>query len=101
MRKFLATLAMMCAANGAAMAQSSAGAPIMPSTDAAAPDPFAWLEDIHGARALDWVKTENARTARRLGGDPRYEVFRREELAILTDKDRIPEPRFLGEAIDN
>jgi prolyl oligopeptidase len=105
MRKFLAVLAMMSAASGAAMAQSSAqpstGAPTMPSIEVGAPDPFAWLEDIHGERALAWVKTENARSAQRLEGDPRYETFRREELAILTAKDRIPEPGFLGETIDN
>jgi prolyl oligopeptidase len=101
MRKFLAALAMTCVAGGAAMAQSGAESPTMPSIDATAPDPFAWLEDIHGARALAWVKTENARSAQRLEGDPRYETFRREELAILTAKDRIPEPGFLGESIDN
>ena len=29
-------------------------------------DAFLWLEDVHGAKALEWVKVENARTAQRL-----------------------------------
>ena len=57
MRMFLAAVLLTLAAGGAAVGQT----PALPSTDPAAVDPFAWLEDIHGARALDWVKTENAR----------------------------------------
>ena len=30
-------------------------------------DPFLWLEDIHGDRALAWVRAENERT---LGRSP-------------------------------
>jgi prolyl oligopeptidase len=59
------------------------------------------LEDIHGARALAWVDAENARTARRLEADPRYETFHRQALAIFTAKDRIPYPDFLGEDLSN
>ena len=64
-------------------------------------DPFAWLEDIHGARALAWVAQQNAKTATALEGDPRYEVFRREALAIFTARDRIPMPEFRADGIDN
>jgi prolyl oligopeptidase len=64
-------------------------------------DPFRWLEDIHGARALAWVAQQNARTAAVLETDPRYELFRREALAIFTAKDRIPYPGFLADGIDN
>ena len=31
---------------------------------AASADPFLWLEDVNGAKAMDWVKAENAKTAR-------------------------------------
>ncbi len=64
-------------------------------------DPFRWLEDIHGARALAWVAQQNTRTAAVLETDPRYELFRREALAIFTAKDRIPYPGFLGDGVDN
>ena len=63
--------------------------PTLPSAEAGAPDPFAWLEDIHGARATAWVETQNARTAKVLETDPRYETFRREALKIFTAEDRI------------
>ena len=77
----------------AARAQST------PKTEAG--DPFAWLEDIHGARALDWVKGQNAKTALRLEGDKRFEPYRQQALAIFTAKDRIPYPRFRGAGLDN
>ncbi len=64
-------------------------------------DPFRWLEEIHGARALAWVAQQNARTAAVLETDPRYELFRREALAIFTAKDRIPYPGFLADGVDN
>ena len=64
-------------------------------------DPFGWLEDIHGARALAWVAQQNARTATALERDPRYETFRREALAIFTAQDRIPMPEFRAAGIDN
>ena len=64
-------------------------------------DPFSWLENIHDARALDWVAGQNARTAGRLEADPRYETFRKQALAIFTAKDRIPYPGFLGDGLDN
>jgi prolyl oligopeptidase len=64
-------------------------------------DPFGWLEDIHGARALAWVAQQNVRTAAVLETDPHYELFRREALAIFTAKDRIPYPGFLADGVDN
>ncbi len=73
----------------------------LPSAAPGVPDPFAWLEDIHAPRSMDWVAAENARTAGRLEADPRYETYRKEALALLTAEDRIPWPDFLGERIEN
>jgi prolyl oligopeptidase len=78
-----------------------ASPPRLPTAVADAPDPFGWLEDIHGQRATGWVAQQNARTAKVLEDDPRYETFRREALAIFTAEDRIPMPGFLGDQIDN
>jgi prolyl oligopeptidase len=80
---------------GSAIAQSP------PSAAPSAPDPFAWLEEIHGARAMAWVEAQNKKTAARLESDPRYEIFRRQALALFTATDRIPRPGFLGQAVDN
>lgn len=94
----LTLAALFCAAALPAFAQTGVQ---LPSTDPNAPDPFAWLEDIHSPKALEWVNNENQRTAARLETDPRYETFRKQALAIFTSKARIPNPGFLGDQIDN
>ena len=65
------------------------------------PDPFQWLEDIDAPRAMAWVEGQNIKSAKRLEGDPRYETFRKQALAIFTAKDRIATPRFRAGGIDN
>ena len=55
-------------------------------------DPYIWLEDKDGAKALAWVEAENARTLPRLESDPRYAAFYAEALAIASATDRIPMP---------
>jgi prolyl oligopeptidase len=74
---------------------------VLANSATAAPDPFAWLEDIHSPRALAWVEQQNARTAARLESDPRYAVYHNQALALLTAEDRIPQPTFLGDDIGN
>ncbi len=64
-------------------------------------DPLVWLEDIHGAKALDWMKGQNARTAARLEADFRFKPYRQAALALFTAKDRIPYPEFRSGGLDN
>src|SRR5438270_625890 len=64
-------------------------------------DPFLWLEDIDGPRALAWVRAENARSLALLERDPRYPVLLAEARAIITAADRIPYPSFLGDDLVN
>src|SRR5262249_28790639 len=64
-------------------------------------DPFLWLEDIEGAKALAWVREQNARTLALLERDPRYLRMLTEARAIITAPDRIPYPSFLGERLVN
>ena len=72
-----------------------------PTPSQASDDPFAWLEQAHGPRALAWVKDQNGRTAKVLEADPRFDRFRQEALAIFTATDRIPMPSFRGDGVDN
>ena len=67
----------------------------------AAEDPFLWLEQVDGAKAMEWVRAENAKTAAVLEKDPRYTRFFKEALAIAEAKDRIPEPSIIGGKILN
>ncbi len=71
------------------------------ASGAGAADPFAWLEDVRGEKALDWAKGQNARTALRLEGDKRFEPYRQQALAIFTAKDRIPYPQFRASGLEN
>ncbi len=53
-------------------------------------DPYLWLEDVTGARALDWVKGQNALSTRELQASPRFEPLRRRLLSIYDSKEKIP-----------
>ncbi|KQW65944.1 prolyl oligopeptidase [Phenylobacterium sp. Root77] len=66
-----------------------------------AADPFIWLEDIDSPKAMAWVEAQNARTAKRLEGDARYQTFLTEGRAIFTATDRIPKPDFRAGGVDN
>jgi prolyl oligopeptidase len=70
-------------------AQAQAAAQTAP---AEAADPFLWLEDVEGTRALDWVRAQNARSLAQLEADPRYPELKAEALAIVNATDRIPMP---------
>ncbi len=64
-------------------------------------DPFLWLEDVHGDKAMAWVKEQNARTTKVLEARPEYEPISKRTLEILDSKEKIPTPNLLGEAIYN
>ncbi|HWH17861.1 MAG TPA: prolyl oligopeptidase family serine peptidase [Allosphingosinicella sp.] len=56
-------------------------------------DPFTWLEEIEGEKALGWARAENDKTFAVLQKDPRYATFEAQALQILQAQDRIP---FVG-----
>jgi prolyl oligopeptidase len=60
-------------------------------------DPYVWMEEIEGARALDWARAENARSLPQLQNDPRYAGLYADALKIATAKDRIPSVYFAGD----
>jgi prolyl oligopeptidase len=53
-------------------------------------DPFLWLEEVEGKRALAWVQQQNARSLHQLTGDARYPQAYSQALSILEDRSRIP-----------
>jgi len=75
-------LAGLLALTGAAEAQDAPAPP--------ADDPFTWLEEIQGERALAWARNENTRTLGELQGDARYQANYDRALEILQARDRIP-----------
>ena len=54
-------------------------------------DPYRWLEDIDGARSLDWVRQQNEVTAKKLKAGPDYGALYRDALAVLDSASRIPD----------
>ncbi|HEX4370660.1 MAG TPA: prolyl oligopeptidase family serine peptidase [Rhizomicrobium sp.] len=59
-------------------------------TNPAMTDPYAWLEDIHGAKPLAWVKDQNRKSLAVLKADPRYQKNYSSVLDVLDAPDRIP-----------
>jgi prolyl oligopeptidase len=79
---------------------TGAGAPPAPA-DMSADDPYVWLEDWTGPRAMQWVDAENKLSVAALQGDRRYAGYYRDALAIAAAKDRIPAPAMIGGRIYN
>lgn len=87
-RASLAALALSCSFTAVASAQEA--------------DPYLWLEDIEGEKALDWVKRENAATDKLIVGHPRFEADRQRARAILDDDRQIAMPgEVMGDMITN
>jgi prolyl oligopeptidase len=64
-----------------------------PATDTASmtsDDPYLWLEEVEGERALNWVREQNARSLAVLEGDPRYAQLHADAIALANTRDRLP-----------
>ncbi|HEX7121283.1 MAG TPA: hypothetical protein VF178_02855, partial [Gemmatimonadaceae bacterium] len=64
-------------------------------------DPFLWLEEVDGTRAMEWVKAKNAATLEQLGSSPLYQQIFDRTKALLDSRDRIAYPTILGDRIYN
>jgi prolyl oligopeptidase len=51
---------------------------------------YRWLEDVTGARALEWARERNVETVAELAGGSRFEALRAEIREVLDSTDRIP-----------
>jgi prolyl oligopeptidase len=67
-----------------------AGASMSTSTNDTNADPYLWLEDVTGERALAWVRQQNALSTNELTTRPDFEPARQRLLTILDSKERIP-----------
>lgn len=92
LRPTLLSLCLLAAAAPAAFAQSGG------TSDT---DPYTWLEDKDGARAMEWVAAQNAKTLPRLEGDPRYRTYQEQAYTIAAARDRIPYPTLANGRVLN
>jgi len=60
-------------------------------------DPYVYMEQAEGAKALDFARAENARSLPQLQNDPRYAGLYADALKIVTAKDRIPGVQIAGD----
>jgi prolyl oligopeptidase len=66
-----------------------------------ATDPFLWLEDVDGAKALAWVNTQNAATVADLKKYPAFQEINTKNYEIYNSKERIASPSIRGRYIYN
>lgn len=66
-----------------------------------APDPYLWLEEVEGERALRWVEQRNTSTLAELQASPHYRPIFERTRQILDSRDRIAYPSILGDRLYN
>ncbi|AAK25650.1 prolyl oligopeptidase family protein [Caulobacter vibrioides CB15] len=91
------TLTPAIAADTAKPAGKPAAEARTPLSELGKDDPYLWMEEIEGTRAMDWAKAQNARSLPVLQGDARYADLESKALAILNAKDRVPGVSFAGD----
>lgn len=72
-----------------AMAASAAAILAVPAAAKDAADPYLWLEDVEGDKALDWVRARNAQSQPVLEADPRFAPMLAEAKEILNSTARV------------
>ncbi len=96
-----AALASLFLAGCGGSAPEPAAAPAEPAKTeetrvAAAEDPYLWLEDVEGEKALDWVRAQNAASKDSLESPEGFAQLRDDLRAILDSNDKIPFVREMG-----
>ena len=96
-----AALASLVLAGCGGSAHEPAVTPAEPATTeetrvTAAEDPYLWLEDVEGEKALDWVRTQNAASKDSLESLEGFAQLRDDLRAILDSNDKIPFVREMG-----
>ncbi len=59
-------------------------------------DPYLWLEEVQGERALAWVRARNAESEARLRADPGFDTLRARLREVLDSRGQIPYVSRLG-----
>ena len=75
--------------------------PAVAETAPAATDPYLWLEDVTGDKALGWAREQNARTDAELASAPGFDRLKADILAILDSDAKIPAVEKIGDSYYN
>ncbi len=71
-------------------AAADAPAEATAATEDASTDPYLWLEDVEGAKSLEWAKARNAEAKAKLADDNAFRKLEGDLLAILDSDAKIP-----------
>jgi len=64
-------------------------------------DPFLWLEEVEGAKALAWAKAQGEKTTADLEKVKAYKPIYERTLQIMDSQERIPAPSLSGDMVYN
>lgn len=64
-------------------------------------DPFLWLENVDGAKSLEWVKAHNETTVNELRKNPAFDDIYNTAYEVLNSRGKIAYPSFTGKYIYN
>lgn len=64
-------------------------------------DPYAWLEEVDGDRAMAWVRERNAETLAGPAATPAFAATRDAIREVLDSPDKIPEAAVVGDRLYN
>jgi prolyl oligopeptidase len=64
-------------------------------------DPYAWLEEVEGSKALAWAKEQNRKTTAELESVKQFKPIYERTRQILDSQDRIPSPELHGDMVYN
>ncbi|MCP4546371.1 MAG: S9 family peptidase [bacterium] len=64
-------------------------------------DPYLWLEEVEGERALNWVERQNERSIKILEQIPEFSEIYENNVKIYTSSNKIPYVSFRGEYVYN
>lgn len=64
-------------------------------------DKYIWLEDVEGAKPMEWVKQQNSLSATHIKAYPGFDKLVANSLDILNDKARIPYATRIGDYLYN
>ena len=71
------------------------------ATAFAGDDPYLWLEDVEGEKALSWVEEQNETSLGYLEALPNFAAFRERNLEIYDSDERIASPTLRGSYVHN
>ncbi|WP_454832341.1 prolyl oligopeptidase family serine peptidase [Pseudoxanthomonas wuyuanensis] len=87
-------LAHACLVAGLAMAGAASA---QAKENTMADDPHAWLEEVEGARQLEWVKALNAKSEAEIAATPEFKRLEADIRAILDSDAKIPGVQKIGD----